>query len=69
MRELIALLEKELGVTAKIDRKPLQPGDVPQTYADISKAKRLLGYNPQTQIEVGIQRFVEWFQKTRNSND
>ena len=62
LRELIALLEKELGVEAKIDRKPLQPGDVPQTYADISKARSLLGYNPQTQIEVGIQRFVEWFQ-------
>jgi len=61
LRELIALLEKELGVAAKIDRQPLQPGDVPQTYADISRAKRLLEYNPQTQIEVGIQRFVEWF--------
>jgi UDP-glucuronate 4-epimerase len=61
LRELISLLEKELGVEAKIDRQPLQPGDVPQTYADISKARSLLGYNPQTQIEVGIQRFVEWF--------
>ena len=65
LRELIALLEKELGVSAKIDRQSLQPGDVPQTYADISKAKRLLGYNPQTQIEVGIQRFVEWFQNQK----
>ncbi len=65
LRELIALLEKELGVEAKIDRKPLQPGDVPQTYADISKARSLLGYNPQTQIEVGIQSFVEWFQNQK----
>jgi UDP-glucuronate 4-epimerase len=39
----------------------MQPGDVPQTFADISKARRLLGYNPQTQIEEGISRFVEWF--------
>ncbi|MEK6279740.1 MAG: GDP-mannose 4,6-dehydratase [Acidobacteriota bacterium] len=61
LRELVALLEKELGVEAKIDRQPLQPGDVPQTYADISKARRLLGYDPQTQIEVGIRRFVEWY--------
>lgn len=61
LRELIALLEKELGVEARIDRQPLQPGDVPQTYADISKARQLLGYDPQTPIEVGIQRFVEWF--------
>jgi len=43
LRELIALLEKELGVKAKIDRQPLQPGDVPQTYADISRARRLPG--------------------------
>src|ERR1051325_9683449 len=61
LRELIALIEKELNARAKIDRQPLQPGDVPQTFADISKASRLLGYNPQTQIEVGIKKFVEWF--------
>jgi UDP-glucuronate 4-epimerase len=61
LRELIALLEKELGTTARIDRQPLQPGDVPQTYADITKARQLLGYNPQTPIEDGIKKFVEWF--------
>ncbi|HEV2800016.1 MAG TPA: SDR family NAD(P)-dependent oxidoreductase [Pyrinomonadaceae bacterium] len=61
LRELIALLERELGRPAVIDRQPMQPGDVPQTYADISKARRLLGYNPQTQIEEGIRRFVHWF--------
>jgi UDP-glucuronate 4-epimerase len=61
LRELIALLETELGTTARIDRQPLQPGDVPQTYADITKARRLLGYNPQTPIEDGIKKFVEWF--------
>ncbi|HEX8775825.1 MAG TPA: SDR family NAD(P)-dependent oxidoreductase [Pyrinomonadaceae bacterium] len=63
LRELIALLEKELGQQAVIDRQPTQPGDVPQTYADISKARRLLGYNPQTQIEDGIHRFVRWFRR------
>ncbi|HKP46103.1 MAG TPA: GDP-mannose 4,6-dehydratase [Pyrinomonadaceae bacterium] len=61
LNELISLLEKELGMRAKIDRQPLQPGDVPQTFADITRAKQLLGYNPQTQIEEGIRRFVEWF--------
>ncbi len=61
LRELIALLEKELGREAVIDRQPLQPGDVPQTFADITKARRLLGYNPQTDIAEGIRRFVEWF--------
>src|SRR6266508_2613577 len=63
LRELISVIEKELGATAKIDRQPLQPGDVPQTFADISKARRLLGYNPQTQIEEGIKKFVEWFRE------
>lgn len=61
LRELISLLEKELGQTAKIDRQPMQPGDVPQTFADIAKARRLLNYDPQTQIEEGIAKFVEWF--------
>jgi UDP-glucuronate 4-epimerase len=65
LRELISLLEKELDLPAKIDRQPLQPGDVPQTFADITRARQLLGYNPQTQIESGIKRFVEWF---RNSS-
>ena len=58
------LLEKELDAHAIIDRQPPQPGDVPQTFADIEKARRLLGYNPQTQIEEGIHRFVEWFRTT-----
>ena len=61
LRELISLLEKELDAHATIDRQPPQPGDVPQTFADITKARSLLGYNPQTQIEAGLHRFVEWF--------
>lgn len=64
LQELISLLENELGTTAKVDRQPLQPGDVPQTYADITKARQLLSYNPQTQIEEGIKRFVQWFRQT-----
>src|SRR3989440_3123424 len=67
LRELISLLEKELGQRAQIDWQPLQPGDVPQTFADISKARRLLGYNPQTPIEEGIRRFVEWFKGSQKS--
>jgi UDP-glucuronate 4-epimerase len=65
LREMISLLEQELGQRAIIDRQPQQPGDVPQTFADITRARRLLGYNPQTQIEAGIRRFVEWFGKNR----
>jgi UDP-glucuronate 4-epimerase len=61
LRELIALLEKELDAHAIIDRQPPQPGDVPQTFADVTRARKLLGYNPQTQIEEGLRRFVDWF--------
>lgn len=65
LRELIALLERELGKRAVISQQPPQPGDVPQTFADITKARRLLGYDPQTPIEVGIRHFVEWFRRDR----
>jgi UDP-glucuronate 4-epimerase len=61
LRELISLLERELDQNAVIEQQPLQAGDVPQTFADISKARALLGYDPKTQIEEGIHRFVEWF--------
>ncbi len=61
LRELIALLEAALGRKALIERQPMQPGDVPQTYADITKARRLLGYDPQIDIEEGIRRFVAWY--------
>jgi len=62
---LIALIEKALGKPAIIDRQPLQPGDVPITYADISKARTKLGYNPQIKVEQGIPLFVDWFRKNR----
>lgn len=58
---LIELLEHALDRRAVIDRKPFQPGDVPVTYADISKARRLLGYDPKTKIEAGIEKFAQWF--------
>ena len=61
LRELISLLEKELDTHAIIERQPPQPGDVPQTFADVSKARTLLNYQPKTQIEEGLRRFVEWF--------
>lgn len=63
LRELINLLEESLGKKAIIDRKPLQPGDVPCTFSDVSKARELLGYNPTTKIEKGIEKFVEWVKR------
>lgn len=67
LAELIAAIEAALGKKAIINRMPEQPGDVPLTFADISKAKRLLGYNPQTKIAEGIPKFVEWFHATRKA--
>ena len=61
--ELISELEGVLNKKAVIDRKPLQPGDVEQTYADVSKAKKKLGYNPQTDIRTGLRQFAEWLAK------
>ncbi len=58
---LITLLEKALGKKAIIDRQPAQPGDVPITYADITKARQRLGYRPTVKIEEGIPRFIDWF--------
>jgi len=63
LAELIALIEKSLGKKATIERKPEQPGDVPVTFADITKARAILGYNPRTKIEEGIPKFVDWFLK------
>jgi len=60
---LIVLLEQALGKKAVIDRRPMQPGDVPLTCADITKARERLGYNPQTRIEQGIPLFVKWFKQ------
>jgi len=60
LSRLIELIEQALGKKARIARQPLQPGDVPLTHADISKARRLLGYEPTTPIEEGIRRFVAW---------
>jgi UDP-glucuronate 4-epimerase len=65
LSRLIELLEESLGVKAVIDRQPMQPGDVPITFADISKARRWLNYNPTTRIENGIPKFTEWFNATR----
>ncbi|MFN2507880.1 MAG: GDP-mannose 4,6-dehydratase [Chthoniobacterales bacterium] len=61
LRELIAAIERALGRKAVIKQRPEQPGDVPITCADISKAKRLLGYNPRTPLREGLPRFVDWF--------
>jgi UDP-glucuronate 4-epimerase len=61
LRDLVVFIEQAVGRKAVVRKLPPQPGDVPVTFADIAKARRLLDYNPQVKIEDGIPRFVEWF--------
>ncbi len=61
LMELISLIEENLQKKAVIEWLPVQPGDVPITYADIDKARRLLAYAPCVNIKEGINRFVTWF--------
>lgn len=61
LQKLISLLEKVLGKKAIVKKMPLQPGDVPITFADISKAQKLLGYQPKTNLIDGLRNFAEWF--------
>src|SRR5881394_217959 len=65
LRNLIAAIENALGKKAKINRLPEQPGDMPLTCADISKPRKLLGYNPKTKFSEGLLRFVDWFLRSR----
>ena len=65
LRELISEIERALGRKATINQLPEQPGDVPITCADISKARKLLEYNPKTPLRLGLPKFVEWFLETR----
>jgi len=63
--ELVGLLEKHLGIEARIVCRPVPPGDVPITYADVQKTIELLGYKVATPADVGIRKFVEWFRGNR----
>lgn len=64
LEKLIRVIEETVGKKGKIRLLPDQPGDVPRTFADISKAKELLGYRPSTSLERGIERYVEWVRET-----
>ncbi len=61
--ELIIAIEKALGKKAIINRLPEQPGDVKQTYADVAKAQKELGYSPKTEITGGLDDFVRWLRE------
>jgi UDP-glucuronate 4-epimerase len=65
LKEMIGTIEAITGMTAQINQMPVQPGDVPVTYADITKARQLFGYNPVIHLPEGISRFVEWYKANR----
>ncbi len=60
LNKMISTIEEVVGKTAKINRLPMQPGDVDRTFADITKAKKMIGYNPRTSFKEGIKKFYEW---------
>ncbi|MEI6872751.1 MAG: GDP-mannose 4,6-dehydratase, partial [Verrucomicrobiota bacterium] len=66
LSQLIDVLQNTLQRRAEVEVLPEQPGDVPLTYADITKARALLGYAPTTKVSEGIPRFVEWFLQTQS---
>jgi len=66
LKELINSIEKVTGKKAIIERLPDQPGDVPKTFADISKAKKLLGYAPATTLHDGLEKFYKWFSQHKD---
>jgi len=65
LARLIELVASAVGIDPEIDRLPMQPGDVVRTYADVTKARKLLGYEPSMTVEEGIPRFVEWLKAHR----
>jgi UDP-glucuronate 4-epimerase len=65
LKDLIAAIEKITGKKAVINQQPEQPGDVPRTFADISKAKRLLAYQPKTELNDGLKKFYDWYLKNK----
>ncbi|MDB4963492.1 MAG: NAD-dependent epimerase/dehydratase, partial [Myxococcales bacterium] len=67
LRELIEAVERVVGKHASIDAQPMQPGDVPVTYANIDRARALLDYQPTTLVEDGIARQWEWAQRAKNA--
>ena len=69
LNEFISLVEKHVGKKANIKLMPAQPGDVPFTNADVSKAYRLLGYKSKCTIDEGIKRTVEWYKEQQEKNE
>ena len=65
LKEMINIIGKAVGIEPIIKQLPMQPGDVERTYADISKAKELIGYEPKISFEKGIEKFIEWYKDNK----
>src|SRR5262249_41628731 len=63
LMQFIGTLEKALGGKAQLNFLPMQPGDVPATFADVADLERDTGFRPATPLEVGIERFVDWYRE------
>lgn len=68
LNQMVNVIENVLGKKAHVKHLPMQMGDVEKTYADITKAKELIGYNPTTSFEEGIRKFANWYKKTKGEN-
>jgi UDP-glucuronate 4-epimerase len=64
--DFIEAIENELGLKAKKEFLPLQPGDVPSTFADVTDLIRDTGYKPDTPVEEGVRKFIQWYKKYYN---
>ncbi len=69
LSQMVITIENELDMSAVRDVKPRQPGDVQRTYADISHSRAILGYNPATKFEKGIEIFIDWYKRNRADHE
>lgn len=63
VKYVLGLIENELGKKAKVKLVPIQQGDVPATFSDVSKAKKLLGWEPKVSVEDGVKEFIKWYRE------
>jgi UDP-glucuronate 4-epimerase len=63
LKQMVETLEEAIGKKAKLKKMPMQLGDVNRTFADVRKAKAMLGYNPKMDFSEGIRRFVDWYKR------
>ena len=61
LMDVVSLLEKNLKKKARVDFQPMQSGDVPESFADIEKSVKMLGYKPATNVDVGVKEFISWY--------